>query len=82
MRKELLSNEKMKLLFLFYIIGIGNVLYCTAHPEAVAPIGKIRGSILTSRLGKEIYSFRGVRYAEPPTGERRFQVSFSFLPLS
>ncbi|XP_050490850.1 esterase E4-like [Bombus huntii] len=75
MRKELLSNEKMKLLLLFCIIGIGNVLYCTAHPEAVAPIGKIRGSVLTSRLGKEIYSFRGVRYAEPPTGERRFQVA-------
>ncbi|EZA54388.1 hypothetical protein X777_05618 [Ooceraea biroi] len=42
--------------------------------EVTAPIGRIRGSTLTSRLGKKIYSFRAVRYAEPPTGQRRFQV--------
>ncbi|XP_012344184.1 esterase E4-like [Apis florea] len=61
----------------FYIISIGNVLYCSisAYPEATPPIGKIRGSILTSRLGKKIYSFRGVRYAEPPTERRRFQIA-------
>lgn len=69
---------------MFYIVGICNVLYCTsAHPEATPPIGKIRGSASTSRLGKKIYSFRGVRYAEPPTERRRFQVNFShfFSPL-
>ncbi|XP_011690508.1 PREDICTED: esterase E4-like [Wasmannia auropunctata] len=43
--------------------------------EVAAPIGRIRGSIMTSRLGKKIYSFRGVRYAEPPTGQQRFQVA-------
>ncbi|KAL6420041.1 hypothetical protein ACFW04_010998 [Cataglyphis niger] len=43
--------------------------------EVTAPIGRIRGSIMTSRLGKRIYSFRGVRYAEPPTGQLRFQVA-------
>ncbi|XP_076231555.1 esterase E4-like [Calliopsis andreniformis] len=43
------------------------------QPVVSAPTGQIRGSILTSRLGKKIYSFRGVRYAEPPTGPRRFQ---------
>ncbi|CAL1673737.1 unnamed protein product [Lasius platythorax] len=43
--------------------------------EVTAPIGRIRGSILTSRLGKKIYSFRGVRYAEPPTGQQRFQIA-------
>ncbi|KAL0131201.1 hypothetical protein PUN28_002634 [Cardiocondyla obscurior] len=43
--------------------------------EVFAPIGKIRGSTMTTRLGKKIYSFRGVRYAEPPTGQQRFQVA-------
>ncbi|XP_017883229.1 esterase FE4-like [Ceratina calcarata] len=43
------------------------------QPLVAAPIGKIRGSILTSRLGRKIYSFRGVRYGEPPTGHQRFQ---------
>lgn len=38
-----------------------------------APTGPIRGSILNSRLGRKIYSFRGIRYAEPPVGQQRFQ---------
>lgn len=38
-----------------------------------APIGPVRGSIINSRLGRRIYSFRGIRYAEPPTGQQRFQ---------
>nr|XP_031832206.1 esterase E4-like [Nomia melanderi] len=43
------------------------------QPVVHAPIGPIRGSFLTSRLGKKIYSFRGVRYGESPTGHQRFQ---------
>ena len=43
--------------------------------ELSAPIGKIRGSLMKSRLGKTIYSFRGLRYAEPPIGQQRFKVS-------
>ncbi|XP_051159978.1 juvenile hormone esterase-like [Leptopilina boulardi] len=36
-------------------------------------LGSIKGSLMTTRLGKKIYSFRGVRYAEPPIGKLRFQ---------
>ncbi|XP_066595668.1 uncharacterized protein [Prorops nasuta] len=36
------------------------------------PVGKIRGSIIKSRLGKDIFSFRGVRYGQPPIGQLRF----------
>lgn len=36
---------------------------------------KIRSFVSTSRLGKKIYSFRGVRYAEPPTERRCFQIA-------
>lgn len=95
LRKQLINLKKKKLTFIeqlsrdemkesciiaFCIVGIGNVLYCTsAYPEATPPIGKIRGSVSTSRLGKKIYSFRGVRYAEPPTERRRFQVNFSYF---
>lgn len=49
--------------------------------EVTAPIGRIRGSTMTSRLGKKIYSFRGVRYAEPPTGQQRFQVKHQISQL-
>ncbi|XP_044730504.1 venom carboxylesterase-6-like isoform X2 [Chrysoperla carnea] len=38
------------------------------------PLGKILGSTnFETRLGKKIYAFRGIRYAESPTGSRRFQ---------
>lgn len=40
-------------------------------------LGRVKGSFLTTRLGKKIFSFRGVRYAEPPTGKLRFQVKES-----
>ncbi|KAI4501643.1 hypothetical protein M0802_002978 [Mischocyttarus mexicanus] len=43
------------------------------NPVVEAPVGKIRGTILTSRLGKSIYSFRSVSYAKPPVGENRFK---------
>ncbi|XP_036329974.1 pyrethroid hydrolase Ces2e-like [Rhagoletis pomonella] len=52
-----------------------------AHQQAVAAqeaplieisLGKIRGSVLTSRKGREIYAYRGIYYAEAPTGSRRF----------
>ena len=46
----------------------------TVDPEAEISLGKIKGSILETRLGKPIYSFRGIKYAKPPTGEKRFKV--------
>lgn len=44
-------------------------------PIVQAPIGKVRGSIFKTILGRTIYAYRGVRYAEPPVGERRFKVA-------
>lgn len=41
--------------------------------ELNSSLGNVKGSLMTSRLGKKIYSFRGVRYGEPPVGQRRFQ---------
>ncbi|XP_057335700.1 esterase E4-like [Microplitis mediator] len=43
------------------------------NPEVTTPMGKIKGSIMTSRLGKDIYAFRGIRYGEPPVGQQRFK---------
>lgn len=45
------------------------------NPEVTSPLGKIRGSLMKTRLGKTIYSFRGIRYGEPPVGPLRFKVS-------
>lgn len=46
--------------------------------EVNLSLGKVKGSLLTTRLGRKIFSFRGIRYAEPPVGERRFQVYIYF----
>ncbi|CAH1107848.1 unnamed protein product [Psylliodes chrysocephalus] len=43
------------------------------EPLVSTPFGDIRGTFLTSRLGKQIYSFRGIRYAKPPINELRFK---------
>lgn len=48
------------------------------HPKVTAPSGVYEGSFLTSRQGRQIYTFRGIRYAEAPIGELRFKVSLTF----
>jgi hypothetical protein len=45
------------------------------NPQVSTPLGDVLGSILTSRLNKTIYAFRGIRYAQPPVKDLRFQVS-------
>lgn len=40
----------------------------------ITPLGKIMGSTLESRLGRTIFSYRGIRYAKAPVGELRFKV--------
>lgn len=71
-----------------YYIVLASVLgVCLAFPDAnnnaqevnkeplvTLPLGKIKGSLLTSRLGKPIFSFRGIRYAKAPVEELRFKV--------
>lgn len=36
-------------------------------------LGRIKGSIFTTRLDKKFIGFRGIRYAEPPINKLRFQ---------
>nr|CAH7758721.1 unnamed protein product [Callosobruchus chinensis] len=45
----------------------------TTEPVVTTTGGQIKGSVLKSRLGKPIYSFRGVRYAKAPVNELRFK---------
>ncbi|XP_015176905.1 PREDICTED: esterase E4-like [Polistes dominula] len=63
------------LLSTFFVLAIANDSTTDENIIVEAPVGKIRGTFLTSRLGRKIYSFRSVRYGEPPVGEKRFQVA-------
>lgn len=49
------------------------------RPILTTGLGKIRGSVLESRLGDLFYAFRGIRYAKPPVDELRFKVSKFYL---
>ncbi|XP_047998519.1 esterase E4-like isoform X2 [Leguminivora glycinivorella] len=42
-------------------------------PVTVTPAGAVRGSWMDSRLGRRFQAYRGIRYAQPPVGELRFQ---------
>lgn len=68
------------LMLILCIVGAVICEYSTdiEQPLVEAPIGKIRGSIIVSRHGRKIYSFRGIRYGEPPVGKQRFQVILYF----
>ncbi|KAK4874277.1 hypothetical protein RN001_013637 [Aquatica leii] len=44
-----------------------------SNPIISTPKGNIKGSRIKSLLGKDIFSFRGIRYAKAPVGELRFQ---------
>ncbi|KZC07956.1 PREDICTED: esterase E4-like [Dufourea novaeangliae] len=65
---------KIVLVVFSCVVGIIASPNCPSdQPLVNAPIGPIRGSIIPSRQGRKIYSFRGVRYGESPTGHQRFQ---------
>lgn len=48
-------------------------------PHVTTNLGEIEGAVLRTRLGKPIFAFRGIRYANAPVNELRFQVDISFL---
>uniref|UniRef100_A0A1A9WY11 Carboxylic ester hydrolase n=1 Tax=Glossina brevipalpis TaxID=37001 RepID=A0A1A9WY11_9MUSC len=41
--------------------------------EVNTDLGKIKGLEMTSRLGEKFWSFRGIRYGQPPIGDLRFE---------
>lgn len=63
------------ILSIFLVCGHGSSTQGKS-PRVNTETGIFEGSILATRLGKTIYAFRGIRYAEAPVGELRFKVSF------
>ncbi|CAG5130300.1 unnamed protein product [Candidula unifasciata] len=66
----------MPLLHQLSTILVAAALYCasarSSDPEIRTPAGTFRGKVLTSHSGYEFESYRGIPYALPPTGQRRF----------
>nr|XP_023018082.1 esterase FE4-like [Leptinotarsa decemlineata] len=61
-------------LVLLLFLGLNIEIRCDAseYPIVTTALGRIKGSTVKSRLGKTIYSFRGIRYAKPPVENLRF----------
>jgi hypothetical protein len=65
----------VSVLFVTTLLALANGQDPTGDPLVVKTArGYLKGSILTSRKGKSIYSFRGVRFAQPPVRNLRFKV--------
>lgn len=58
------------------------IVAATVHPIVETELGRIQGSILETRLGRQFYSFRGIRYAKAPVDSLRFQVSRGQLTIA
>lgn len=57
-------------------------VYSNSSPTVVLSLGKIRGEYVKTISGVNFYSFRGIRFAEPPVDELRFAVIFQQLSFN
>ncbi|KAK4880603.1 hypothetical protein RN001_008749 [Aquatica leii] len=60
---------------LVFSILIQNVILNQNSPEVTISQGTLRGGIRKTIQGRSIFEFRGIPYAEPPIGEKRFKAS-------
>jgi len=69
----------ISILFAIYLVKIMRTICCgSSTPKVLSKCGEIKGSRLKSQGGETIYSFRGIPYAKPPTGNLRFKKSEPF----
>ncbi|KAJ3646360.1 hypothetical protein Zmor_023950 [Zophobas morio] len=61
------------LLCVFLVFVLLNYVHTSQGVQVSTPLGQIVGTTLTTRLGKTIYAFRGIRYGKPPVNELRFK---------
>ncbi|KAJ8686631.1 hypothetical protein QAD02_022425 [Eretmocerus hayati] len=71
----MLTNVKYSLIYSLLWIFVQGVIGAGENPEVTTSLGRIRGSNLSTRLNKTIYTFRGVRYAKSTEGQRRFKLA-------
>jgi hypothetical protein len=77
------DSEMYRTVVLWLLVAL-SLKSTASQPHDTSPLvttvhGVLRGSVIQSRLGRPIYSFRGVRFAQPPVGNLRFKVRSSMV---
>lgn len=65
------------MLFNLKLVLLLSGLIAVSHATGLivlSSLGKIKGSLMHTRLNKTIFAFRGIRYGKSTAGERRFKV--------
>ncbi|XP_076663588.1 uncharacterized protein LOC143366404 [Andrena cerasifolii] len=66
------ASPAMVAVFLFALLAT-DISCILADPVLQTDVGSVRGIVLESRNGREIFAYLGIPYAEPPTGSFRFR---------
>ena len=72
-----LSGQTMLCKLFLIVYATTLVLKAASHhngPTVHVQQGTLTGTYLTSRYGRKFAAFQGIPYAQPPTGDLRFQV--------
>lgn len=67
------SNWQCNIVFALLVVAINKIH--SQNPIVEIEDGRIEGTYMSTRMGVQFAAFRGIRYAESPTGNLRFQVS-------
>lgn len=68
-------NVALRAGFIYLYHTCNTIIIFQADPIVAVKQGKLKGSIKTLLDGKPYYSFKGIRYGEPPVGKLRFKVN-------
>ncbi|KAL7289596.1 hypothetical protein TKK_0016454 [Trichogramma kaykai] len=72
----------MRLSLCLCLITAASGVMADSQPEVETSLGRIKGSLMSTRLNRTIYAFRGVRYGKSTAGERRFKPPVPVDPWS
>ncbi|CAG9854755.1 unnamed protein product [Phyllotreta striolata] len=66
-------NSTGRMILVVFLLSIWSARAEIAEPLVTTPLGQVKGTVITSRLAKSIFSFRGIRYAKAPVNDLRFK---------
>lgn len=75
------NNQGLFIILCGICLFVFNANIAYSEPTITISNGTLVGTIMRTRLGREINAYRGIPYAAPPIGELRFKVIIFFIIL-